>query len=48
MVYNIAFGFLHVQHKENRIVGDHLRQYIEDLLVEYKVDLTLAGEGEKE
>ncbi len=32
-------------HKDNRVVGDHLRDFIEDLLLEYQVDLTLAGKG---
>jgi hypothetical protein len=29
-----------------RVVGNHLRDFIEGLLVEYKVDLTLAGQGQ--
>lgn len=29
--------------QENRVVGDHLRDFFESLLREYKVDLTLAG-----
>ncbi|KAG1677551.1 hypothetical protein FOA52_014449 [Chlamydomonas sp. UWO 241] len=30
-------------HKSNLIVGDHLREYLEDLFLEYKVDLVLSG-----
>lgn len=30
-------------HKDNRVVGDHLRDFMEDLLLEYDVDLTLSG-----
>jgi len=30
-------------HKDNAIVGDHIRDYIESLLLEYAVDITLAG-----
>lgn len=28
---------------QNRVVGDHLRDFIEDLLLEYKVDITVSG-----
>ena len=31
-------------HKDNRVVGDHLREFLEDLLLEHKVGL-LAGAG---
>ncbi|KAJ9533345.1 hypothetical protein QJQ45_026425 [Haematococcus lacustris] len=30
-------------HKDNRIVADHLRDFIEDLMLEYNVDITIAG-----
>ena len=30
-------------HKENRIVGDHLRDFVEGLLLDYRVDLTVSG-----
>lgn len=30
-------------HKDNRVVGDHIRDAIEDVLVRYDVDLTIAG-----
>ena len=30
-------------HKDNRVVGEHLREFLEPLLLEYKVDLTIAG-----
>lgn len=29
--------------QDNRIVGDHIRDSIESLLLDYKVDLTIAG-----
>ncbi|GFH21208.1 purple acid phosphatase, partial [Haematococcus lacustris] len=32
-------------HKDNRIVADHLRDFIEDLMLEYNVDITIAGGG---
>ncbi|KAG2445750.1 hypothetical protein HXX76_000356 [Chlamydomonas incerta] len=30
-------------HKDNRIVGEHIRAAIEDLLLQYRVDLVLSG-----